>query len=459
MKMSNQATTDIQEQLETTRNLLAEGKYAKIKRNLDKLTITEVILLLESAPPNDRLAIWKLIPIDIEAEVLQELNHDVRLEIVKIMNDKELRTTALSIAKNLQTDDIVDLLQDLSTEKLNTIILESLDKTNRQEVEQFLNYPEDSAGGAMNNDAIVIPHDISIALVIEYLQRLGTLPEHTDNIFVVDHNRKYVGTIAITTLLTKHPNKIIKELIQEDSASNYLLADASSDQVAFFFEKNDLLSVAVVDEEHKVIGRITADDVVDIVREMGEHAYLGMAGLDEEIDTFAPVKQSIQKRFLWLIITLTATYFSTVVIGLFEPTIEKVIAVAILMPVTAAIGGAAGNQTLALVLRGIVLQQVGSSNFRWLLRREILVSLANGMMLASLIAIVTLWRFNDPSLSLVIFFAIVCNLLLSSVLGSSIPMLMKKLNIDPAISGNVILTTVTDIMGYILFLGLATLIY
>lgn len=238
--------------------------------------------------------------------------------------------------------------------------------------------------------------------------------------------KKYIGAISITSLLTKHPNTLIKNIIQEDSDDNYLLATENTHEVAVFFEKNDLLSVAVLDENHKVIGRITADDVVNIVREQGDHTYLGMAGLDEETDTFAPVKQSIKTRIVWLFITLSATYFSTIVIGLFEPTIEKVIALAILMPVTAAIGGAAGNQTLALVMRGLLLQQIGHSNFRWLLLREITVSFIIGVFLASLIGLVTYWRFTDLSLSLVISFAIITNLLLSSLLGSSIPMFLKN---------------------------------
>lgn len=459
MKMSeaNQSKTN-QERLEQTRRLLATGQYAKIKSNLKDTPVADVILLLESAPPTDRLAIWKLVPVQMETEVLQELNHDVRLEIIKIMNDKELKEYALNAAKNLPTDDLVDLLQDLSQDKFQDIILDSLDNTNRAEVEEILNYPEDSAGGAMNNDAIVVPHDISITLVIEYLQRLGKLPEQTDSIFVVNNNREYVGSIAITSLLAKHPNTIVKNILQEDSDDEYLLATASEDEVALFFEKNDLLSVAVLDDNRRVIGRITADDVVNIVKERGEHAYLGTAGLDEEIDTFAPVKQSIQKRILWLLMTLTATYISTVVIGFFEPTIEKVITLAILMPITAAIGGAAGNQTLALVLRGITLQQIGLSNFRWLLSREVMVSFINGILLALIVASLTYVRFQNLSISLIIFFAITINLVLSALLGSSLPMILKKMNIDPAISGNVILTTITDIMGYVLFLGLATLV-
>lgn len=448
---------DSQSRLVTATDLIASGVPKAAKEMLEKLSTSELTLLLESTPPKERYAIWQLIPVEDEAEILQELKDDVRSAIIKIMDESELEAAAKSAAMTFETDNLVDFLQDLTEDKIKHFILDALDSKNRALVEKILQYPEDSAGGAMNTDAILVPYDVSLSIVRDYLQRLGKLPKQTDCIFVVDKDRTYMGSIALTSLLTNNPNLMVKDVIQEDSEDQYLNADTTEEEVAVFFVKNDLLSVAVVDDNKQVLGRITADDVVTIVREQGEHTYLGMAGLDEESDTFAPVKQSIRKRILWLLITISATYLSTFVIAIFEPTIEKVIALAILMPITSAIGGAAGNQTLALVLRGMLLRQIGQSNFRWLLSREVLVSLANGIMLAVLIAAVTYWRFEDWQLSTVICLSIIANLLISAVLGSSLPLMLKKVNIDPAISGNIILTTITDIMGFSLFLGLATM--
>lgn len=448
-----------QERLETTTDLLASGTLAPVQNMLENLNIAEITLLLESAPPKKRKAIWRLIPLEDEAEVLQELNQDVQAEIIKLMDERELQATARSAAETLETDDLVDLLQDLTENKIKNYILDALDITNRALVEKILSYPEDSAGGAMNTDAILVPHDISIALATEYLQRLGELPEQTDCLFVVDKNQKFLGTLPLTKLLTNQSSTLIKDVMHKDSHEYYLSASASAEQIGVFFAKNDLLSVAVVDDKNKILGRITADDVVSIVKEQGEHNYLGASGLDEEIDTFAPVKQSVQKRIVWLLITLGLAYVTTMIIGLFEPTIEKILALAILMPVTSTIGGAAGGQTFTLVLRGMVLQQVGRSNFRWLLNREIIVSIINGFVLAFVIALVTQFRFQNYYLSLIIFISILTNLCLAAILGCTLPMLLKRFNIDPAISGNIIVSTVTDIMGYFVFLGLATLIF
>lgn len=464
MKLNDSDNKQVtQDNYEAVADLLLPGTLAKanakVKAMVNKLSTSELTLLLESAPPKERYAIWELIPLEDEAEILQELKTDVRAEIIKTMDERELQAAAQSAAQTLETDDLVDLLQELSENKIKQFILDALDNKNRALVEKILQYPEDSAGGAMNTDAILVPSDVSISIVIDYLNRLGELPERTDSIFVINRNQVYLGSISVTSLLVNHPSTLVKNIIQEDSQENYLHTDDTEEDVAVFFEKNDLLSVAVVDHDKKVVGRITADDVVTIVREQGEHSFLGTAGLNEESDTFAPVKQSIKKRLLWLMITISAAYISTFVIGIFEPTIEKVIALAILMPITAAIGGAAGNQTLALVMRGMLLQQISHNNFQWLLIREISVSLINGIALALLVSAVTFWRFQNITISLIIFIAIILNLLISAIVGSSLPMLLKKINIDPAISGNIILTTITDIMGFSIFLGLATLVF
>ena len=408
--------------------------------------------LLESSPPREREVLWNLVNPELEGEVLHHLSDEIQAEFVNQMNTEEL----LQAAENLDTDDFADILQQLPA-TITTQVLENLDARDRARVESVLSYPEDSAGGLMNTDTITVRPRHAIELVLRYLRRHDTIPEMTDNLFVVTRKDSYIGLLPLTRLLVSDPNTLISDVM--DTEREAIPADLDETDVANLFERNDWVSAPVINQEGRLVGRITIDDVVDVIREEADHSLMRMAGLDEDEDTFAPVLKTAKRRAVWLGINLLTALLASMVIGLFQDTIEKVVALAILMPIVASMGGIAGSQALTLVIRGQALGHVEHSNIGYLLNREVIVGALNGLLWATVVASIASWWFSDFTIGFIIAIAMVINLVVAAICGTSLPVILKAMNIDPALAGGVILTTITDVVGFCAFLGLATLFY
>lgn len=357
---------------------------------------------------------------------------------------------------DLDVDDIADILQQLP-EQVTQEVLSSMDQQDRDRVEVVLSYPEDSAGGLMDTDTITIRADITLDVVLRYLRRHTSLPDMTDNLLVVNRQNEFVGQVPINKLLVSDPSQTVREVMV--TGGTIILATQHETDIADLFERHDLVSAPVVDEHGMLLGRITIDDVVDVIRETADHSLMSMAGLDDEEDTFAPALITAKRRAVWLGINLITAFVASAVIGLFDQTIEKVVALAVLMPIVASMGGIAGSQVLTLVIRGQAVGLLGQNNFRWLFNRELAVAAMNGVLWAAVIALITWLWFGDQGLAAIMATAIIINLLVAAVTGAILPMILKAKGIDPALAGGVILTTVTDVVGFMSFLGLATLFY
>ncbi|WP_415882018.1 magnesium transporter [Neptuniibacter sp. QD34_54] len=447
------AQTETKSNLDKLNEALDCGEFRQIRFTLNRaLRPTEVARLIEKSPPKERQILWNLISEDLEAEVLQHLGDEIQADILSRMNSEEV----LALTESLDSDDMVDVLQQLPNRVMKET-LRIMDKQNRRRVEQLLSYPEDTAGGLMNTDTTTIRPDISVETTLRYIRRHDEIPEMTDSLIVVSRKDSYIGLLPLTKLLVSDPSITIREIMNTDIEP--INADMPDDQVASLFEEHDLVSAPVVDDDGKLLGRITIDDVVDVIREDADHSLMSMAGLDEDEDTFAPVLKTTRRRAVWLGINLLTAFIASAVIGIFEDTIEKVVALAVLMPIVASMGGIAGSQTLTLVIRGQALGHVERSNAGWLLNREIVVGALNGILWALVIAVVaTLW-FQDINIGIVIALAIVINLIAGAIAGTLLPICLKSLGIDPALAGSVLLTTITDVVGFFAFLGLATVFY
>ena len=398
----------------------------------------------------ERKVCWPIINPELRGEVLSYIGEDVRTSLMVDMDTADL----LSATEDLDTDDVVDLLQDLPDHVMQEV-LRAMDSQRRRRIEVILGFEEDTAGGLMNTDVVTVRSDITLEVVLRYLRMLGDLPENTDSLYVVDHNDKYLGTLRLSQVVSRSRSMTVREVMSHQVEA--IPANMSDEDVAHRFEKHDLISAPVVDKDNHLLGRITIDDVVDVIRDVAEHSMLSMAGLGEDEDTFAPVKKSVHRRSLWLGINLITAFLASWVIGLFDTTIEKIVALAVLMPIVASMGGIAGSQTLTLVIRSMALGQLNDKNKRWLLRKEIAVGALNGIIWAIAIAFVTYLWFQEISIAVLIGVAIIINLLAASLAGVTIPLALKKVGIDPALSGSVLLTTITDVVGFMAFLGFATL--
>ena len=438
--------------LKTVNRALASGALSEVRQVLNNLPGAEAAHLLESSPPREREILWQLLNQEQETEVLQYLGEEVRVELLRDLPTEEL----VELIEDLDTDDLADLLQELP-EQVTSRVLAGLDAQNRERLEQVMNYPEDTAGGLMNTDVITVRPEITFSVVQRYLRRLGDIPKTTDNLLVVNRKNQFVGVLPLTRVLISDPGTSVREAMITDVEAIPATQDAH--EVAKLFERLDLVTAPVVDDNGMLVGRITIDDVVDVIMEEAEHSLMGMAGLDEDEDTFGSVWHTVRRRALWLGINLLTALAASAVISLFEDTLEKVVALAVLMPIVANMGGIAGSQTLTLVIRAMALGQVQAGNTRYLLTKELAVGALNGLLWALVIgATAALW-FDDPSLGVIIGCAMILNLVVAAGAGALIPMVMKRMGIDPALAGSVVLTTVTDIVGFMAFLGLATLLY
>ena len=438
--------------LKTVNRALASGALSEVRQVLNNLPGAEAAHLLESSPPREREILWQLLSQEQETEVLQYLGEEVRVELLRDLPTEEL----VELIEDLDTDDLADLLQELP-EQVTSRVLAGLDAQNRERLEQVMNYPEDTAGGLMNTDVITVRPEITFSVVQRYLRRLGDIPKTTDNLLVVNRKNQFVGVLPLTRVLISDPGTSVREAMITDVEAIPATQDAH--EVAKLFERLDLVTAPVVDDNGMLVGRITIDDVVDVIMEEAEHSLMGMAGLDEDEDTFGSVWHTVRRRALWLGINLLTALAASAVISLFEDTLEKVVALAVLMPIVASMGGIAGSQTLTLVIRAMALGQVQAGNTRYLLTKELAVGALNGLLWALVIgATAALW-FDDPSLGVIIGCAMILNLVVAAGAGALIPLVMKRMGIDPALAGSVVLTTVTDIVGFMAFLGLATLLY
>ncbi|MFK4752153.1 MULTISPECIES: magnesium transporter [Oceanospirillaceae] len=439
--------------LHSLNEALESGAMTRVRRIINSgLAPVDVAHLIESSPPKARKIIWELVDKEIEGEVLQYLAIDIQSQFLSDMSAEEV----VDATADLDSDDIADMLQQLP-EQVTQEILSSMDHQDRARVEAILGYPEDSAGGLMNTDTITIRPDITLDVVLRYLRRHQSLPDMTDNLLVVNRQNEFIGALPIRKLLVSDPLQTVREVMS--TGSTVIQATQHETEVAKLFERHDLVSAPVVDANGMLLGRITIDDVVDVIRETADHSLMSMAGLDEDEDTFAPALKTARRRAVWLGINLITAFIASAVIGLFDKTIEAVVALAVLMPIVASMGGIAGSQVLTLVIRGQALGHLSGANFRWLFNRELLVAALNGVLWAIVIAILAWVWFGDPRLSLIMAAAIMINLMAAAVAGASLPQILKARGIDPALAGGVILTTVTDVVGFMSFLGLATLIY
>jgi len=430
-------------------NLIKNEDYDLLKNKLINTHPAEIAELIEATPQNSRLELWQKIDLSIKGLILKELNENIQKQIIGNLETDEI----ISITENFAIDDLADIIPSLPEKALHKLLL-SMDEQNKTHLQKVLTYDDNTAGGLMNTDIIVIRANVTVDTVFRYFRLLKKIPRDTDQIFVVDRNNRFINSIYITTLLSEQPEQKISNLIKKEVQK--INANMSSHEVAKLFTQRDLISAPVVDENQILIGRITVDDIVDVIRDEAETSVKAIGGVNNE-DIFDSIKSSFRKRSLWLGINLITAFITVIFIGLFSATLEQQIALAILMPIVASMGGVAGSQTLTLVIRGIALDKVSNTHFSWLLNKEIMMSLLNGILWASIIASITYIWFADTKLSLIIAIATIFNLITASFFGVVLPVLMSKLKIDPALAGNVVLTTITDIVGFVIFLGLASL--
>jgi len=420
----------------------------EVRSLLNKLSSSEIAHALESSPPKQRKLFFSLLETNEEGDVLADLGEEIQQDLVSSISNEELAEAV----KELEPDETVDILQNLPEERMNTI-LSKMSLRDRKRIEIGLTYPENTAGGLLNTDVISVRPSHSIEVVINYLRDQKELPNNTDKIFVVNKEDEYVGELAIGKIITCRPKLSVREVM--DTNANPIFVNQDDKEVATIFERNDIISSAVIDESGKLIGRITIDDVLDVIKEDADQNFLGMAGVAE--DTFAPPGRAARSRVFWLSMNLLTAFIASMTINIFKDVLDQIVYLAILMPIVASMGGVAATQTLTIVLRGLTLEQINSSNLQWLFKRELAVSILNGFVLSILVGLVTFFWFDELLLALLISLALVINLISAVIAGVFVPLILRSLNQDPAIAGSVVVTTVTDVIGFLSFLGLATI--
>jgi len=429
--------------------VLDSGTKKQVRALLKNLSASEIGDLLESLPLTKRLAVWALTDPELDGEILVEVNDEVRASLIRDTPPEEL----VAAVDDLDLDDLADILDDLPDAVISEVLW-SMDRQDRERLARVLSYPEDSAGGLMDPDVITVRPDVTLDVVLRYLRARGELPQIFDLLFVVDREGRFLGSLALADLLTRSPSTLVHELM--DTRARRIPIEMHESQVAVEFEHHDLVSAPVIDEKERLAGRITIDDVVDVIRDEAEHSVLTRAGLDEEEDMFAPVVQSARRRWVWLGVNLVTALMAAAVLYAFEPTLDQIVATAVLFPIVMSMGGIAGTQTLTLMVRGMATGQVSSTNTPALLRKEMAVGLMNGAVFSIIVAAIAMLFYKDILLGVVMAAAILLNLLAGALAGALIPGMLKRMSIDPALAGGVVLTTVTDVIGILAFVGLAT---
>jgi magnesium transporter len=448
--MDTDLTPTKERRLAALRGALREGSWRGAARMVAAMHPAEIALLIESLPPAQREVVWNFVEPEIEGDVLVELSDEVRQSFIDGMDAEEL----LAAAEDMELDDLADLVGDLP-EAVSMQLVRSMDAQDRDRLNTVLAFEPDSAGGLMNTDTVSVRADVTVEVVLRYLRMRGELPDKTDRLFVVDRNDRYLGTLALTRLLTEDPEKPVGDLI--DPEAPRIAPVTPAHDVARLFQDRDLVSAAVVDDGGRLLGRITVDDVVDVIREEAAHEVMSAAGLRDEEDVFAGIIPSTRRRLVWLGINLITAFMAAAVVSRFEGTIEKVAALAALMPIVASMGGIAGTQTVTLIIRGIALGQVEWVNAKWLLWKEIAVGGLNGIIWAVIVGSVTIVWYGTWRISAIIAAATLINLLCAAAVGVIVPLLLRRMRIDPALSAGVILTTFTDCIGFATLLGLGAL--
>jgi magnesium transporter len=428
---------------------LAADDTARARALLHTMHVSEIADVLESLPVTERARLWHLIDPAQAGDVLAHLQETARISLLEHMLPQEVAAAA----RGLDADDAADILQDLPEDVIERV-LQSLDEQNRQRLASVLSYPEDTAGGLMNTDVIPVRADVTLDVVARYLRRRGAIPEGTDTLMVTDRENKYLGALPLHAILLADPDSTVGEHMVEVEG---IPADTPAHEVAKLFEQRDLFSAPVIDANVRLLGRITVDDVVDVIQEEADHTLRSMGGVADE-DIFTPALWSVRRRVTWLGINLVTATLAALVVGRFQETIAQLVTLAVLMPIVANMGGVAGSQTLTITIRGIALGQLGRSNLRYLLLKEIGVALLNGAALATLVTLIAVTGFDQLKLGLIFGLAMALNLMAAALMGALIPIFLKNMGIDPAVAGGMLLTTVTDAVGFFTFLGLASLL-
>ena len=430
---------------------LERDQITSIQQTLISLNPSEIARLLESLTPGKRKIIWQLVDQDDEGDVLKELVEDVRHNLIEEMDATEL----IAATQDMELDDLADLLVDLP-ETVTEQVITTLDQQDQIRLESVMSYDEDTAGGLTNPGIISVRRGITIEVLIRYLKRLNKLPEHTNYIYIVNRNDEYLGAVKLVDLFLEDKNNPIETIM--DEAVKATLADEDVKQVAMDFQNLDLISMPVIDEKNRLLGQITVDDVVDVIQDQVNSEIFNMAGLDDEDDIFAPVILSTKRRAVWLGMNLITAFIVAGAIGLFQEILQQIVILAVLMPIVASMGGVAGNQTLILVIRGIAMGKIQRSNARKLLIKESSVALLNGFTWSIVVSVLAVVLFQTTwEIGLIVGAAMLLNIFASAIAGVSIPFLLKKMGIDPALAGGVLMITLTDVLGFVTFLGLATL--
>ena len=443
-----QISTLYEDVVELIIDSLQKGDKASIREELQALCSSELALILEALPHDDRAEVWGLLNAEMQGHVLHHLHDFARASLIRDLGAESLVVSG----EHMDVDELAEVVQDLP-DKVAKAVIDSLDEDERRRFDSHFVYAKNTAGRLMDTDVRTLRPDVSLRTALRYLRRFG-LPTHTDSVLVVDRANAYLGKLFFAALASGHPDQQVSDVMDREAAP--LRADTPAREIAMLFEQRDLLSVAVVDDDDKLLGRIAVSEVLDVIREEADRTMMNMVGLEEEEDLFAPILPSARRRAVWLGINLVTAFLAAWVIGLFEATLDKIVALAVLMPIVASMGGIGGSQTLTLAIRGLAMGQIGSSNSRWLLFKEVAIGALNGLVWAVVVALIAMIWFNSYGIGAVIGAALVINMVIAAFSGIVIPLILDKLGIDPALSGSVVLTTVTDVVGFMTFLGLAT---
>jgi len=433
------------------KNLVSKKNISSLESLLDDLHPADIADILESLPVQKRLVLWDLVKSENEGDILIEVSDSVRQTLIADMDSTEL----LAAAEQLETDEIADIAPDLPEEVLKDL-LENLDIQNRERLQSALSYPEDSVGSLMEFEITTIREDLTLEVVLNYLRKIKKLPNHTDKLFVVDKDGLILGVLPLERVIVNAPTTIVKNIMAKEVV--LFKPEDLADEASNAFEKYDLVTAPVVDEKNKLVGRLTVEAVMDFIRQESDNEKFSMAGLREEEDIFSSIWKSVQNRWAWLAINLLTAFIASRVIGIFEGSIEKVVALAALMPIIASIGGNSGNQTTAMIVRALAIGQLTQSSIRSLLYKEISVALLNGLIWGSIVGLFAFYLYNNADLGFVMASAMVLNLILAAIMGVLMPLLMHRLGKDPAVGSSVLITAMTDSGGFFIFLGLATLV-
>ena len=447
----NSNENSVDEKHALIKNLVSKKNISSLESLLDDLHPADIADILESLPVQKRLVLWDLVKSENEGDILIEVSDSVRQTLIADMDSTEL----LAAAEQLETDEIADIAPDLPEEVLKDL-LENLDIQNRERLQSALSYPEDSVGSLMEFEITTIREDLTLEVVLNYLRKIKKLPNHTDKLFVVDKDGLILGVLPLERIIVNAPTTIVKNIMAKEVV--LFKPEDLADEASNAFERYDLVTAPVVDQNKKLVGRLTVEAVMDFIRQESDNEKFSMAGLREEEDIFSSIWKSVQNRWAWLAINLLTAFIASRVIGIFEGSIEKVVALAALMPIIASIGGNSGNQTTAMIVRALAIGQLTQSSIRSLLYKEISVALLNGLIWGSIVGLFAFYLYNNADLGFVMASAMVLNLILAAIMGVLMPLLMHRLGKDPAVGSSVLITAMTDSGGFFIFLGLATLV-